>query len=63
MTPNISSEKNLYECIVEALEEAKIMECVREVYEEDNMLYVAQKLSGAPYSFINDVYTGRLTLA
>jgi hypothetical protein len=49
-------EKTVYELIIEAIEEAKILECAREEYEEDHMLYIAQRLSGAPYSFIEDVY-------
>ena len=56
MAPSIGNEKTLYENIVEALEEAKILECVRDEYEESNMLYVAQRLSGAPFSFVQEVY-------
>lgn len=48
--------KTLQEVIEEALEEAKILECARETYDEDHVLYVAQRLSGAPYSFIEQVY-------
>jgi len=48
--------KTLYEEIVEAIEEAKILECAREEFDKDHMLFVAQKLSGAPFSFIEQVY-------
>lgn len=48
--------KTLYELIMESLEEAKILECAREEYEEDHMLYIAQRLSGAPFSFVEQVY-------
>jgi hypothetical protein len=43
-------EKTLEELIVEALEEAKILECARDKYEEDNVMLTAMRLSGAPYS-------------
>ena len=52
-------EKTLENLIVEALEEARILECAREEYDEDHMKYVAQRLSGAPYSFIESVYETR----
>lgn len=42
--------------IIDAIEEAKILECARERFEENHMLYVAQRLSGAPFSFVNDTY-------
>ena len=45
--------------IEEALEEAHIMELAREAYDNDHMLYIAQRLSGAPYSFVEQVYTMR----
>lgn len=48
--------KTLQELIEEALEEAKILECARDRYDEDHLLYVAQRLSGAPYSFIEKVH-------
>lgn len=57
---NIANEKTVYELIVEALDEARIMECAREEFEEDHLLYIAQRLSGAPFSFVSDVYK-RLT--
>lgn len=48
--------KTLMELIEEALEEAKIMECAMEEYDEDHMLLTAMKLSGAPYSFVEQIY-------
>lgn len=48
--------KSLKEEIMEALEEARILECAMEVFDKNHMLFVAQKLSGAPFSFIFDVY-------
>lgn len=50
-------EKSLLETIQDAIEEAKILECARDEYEEDHMLFVAQVLSGAPYSFVEKVYS------
>jgi hypothetical protein len=51
-------EKTLKELILEALEEAKILECARDNYEEDNVMLTAMRLSGAPYSFIEQVALG-----
>ena len=48
--------KTLQMLIQDAIEEAKILEYAREHYEQDRMLYVAQRLSGAPYSFVKEVY-------
>jgi len=42
--------------IVDAIEEAKILECARDEYEENHMLFIAQKLSGAPFSFVKETY-------
>jgi hypothetical protein len=50
-------EKTLQELIVEALEEARILECALDDYDEDHVLYVAQCLSGAPYSFVEKIYS------
>lgn len=52
---------NLEQSIVAALDEAKILECARDTYEIDNVLYVAQVLSGAPFSFVQKVYEGTST--
>ena len=49
-------ELTLKELIQEALEEAKIMECAMDEFDEDHMLLMAMKLSGAPYSFVEGVY-------
>jgi hypothetical protein len=49
-------EKTVLELILEALDEAKIMECAMDEYDEDHMLLTAMRLSGAPYSFVEQVY-------
>lgn len=49
-------EKTLYELIVEALEEAKMLEMGVNDPDEDHMLLTAMRLSGAPYSFVEQVY-------
>ncbi len=43
--------------IVLALEEANILEMGRDTFDENNMLTVAMRLSGAPWSFVEQVYT------
>lgn len=52
-------EKKLSEEIIEAIEEATILECALDEYDEDHILYVAQKLSGAPFSFVQKIYSER----
>lgn len=42
--------------IKSALSEAKILEMARDEFSEENMLFTAQRLSGASYSFIRMVY-------
>lgn len=54
-------EKTLKEMIDDALNEAKILESGHESFDEERMLLVAMKLSGAPYSFIEQVYKMRKT--
>ena len=53
-------EKNmaqtLREMIEEAIIEARILESARSVFDNDNMLLTAMRLSGAPFSFIEMVY-------
>ena len=49
--------------IREAIEEARILECARDVYETDHVLKVAQKLSGAPKKIVEKVYEDLLTIA
>ena len=49
-------DKNIREIIEEALEEAVILESALEEYDEEHMLYTAMKLSGAPYSFIEEIF-------
>jgi hypothetical protein len=44
--------KTLFNLIIEALEEAYILENAREKYDNDNFLLTAMRLSGAPYSFV-----------
>lgn len=44
------------ELIEEAIVEARILESARAVYDVDNMLLTAMRLSGAPFSFVEKVY-------
>lgn len=44
------------ELIEEAIVEARILESARTVFDVDNMLLTAMRLSGAPYSFVEKVY-------
>lgn len=53
---------NLYDIIVEALDEARILECAMDEFDMDHVMFIAQKLSGAPFSFIKEVAINRLTL-
>lgn len=46
----------LRETIEEAIAEARILECAFETYKEEHVLFVAQKLSGAPFSFVKQVF-------
>jgi len=46
----------LKESIVEAIEEARILECARDFFEVDNVITTAMRLSGAPYSFTVEIY-------
>jgi hypothetical protein len=48
--------KSLQELIVEAIEEARILECARETYDTNNVILTAQRLSGASFSFTNEIY-------
>jgi hypothetical protein len=48
--------QTLRELIVEAIIEARILESARAVFDTDNMLLTAMRLSGAPYSFVERVY-------
>lgn len=48
-------EQNIKEIIIEALREADIMEQGRSKYDYENVLYVAERLSGVPYSWIKEV--------
>lgn len=49
-TPNTKDE------ILYALNEADILELSRTQYDTDNMLGVATKLSGAPFTWVSDMY-------
>lgn len=44
------------ELILEALKEADILEQGRSTYDTDHMLLTAMKLSGAPWSFVVEVF-------
>ena len=53
--------KTVLELITEALQEAKILETGLDEYNEDRMLFMAQRLSGAPYSFVENVYRDQIS--
>lgn len=44
------------ELIEEAIIEARILESARAVFDVDNMLLTAMRLSGAPFSFVERVF-------
>lgn len=46
--------------IEEAIIEARILESARAVFDVDNMLLTAMRLSGAPYSFVENLYVNEL---
>lgn len=48
--------QTLRELIEEAIVEARILERARAVYDVDNMLLTAMRLSGAPFSFVQMIY-------
>jgi hypothetical protein len=52
----LEDKMTVKDMIVEALKEAKIMEMARDTPDDSHMLYVAQRLSGAPFSFIEQVF-------
>jgi len=52
-------ENSLREEVVDAIEEATILECALDEFNEDHILYVAQKLSKAPLSFVQKIYSER----
>ena len=54
----MEKSQTLKEIILEAVEEARILECARESYDEENMILTAMRLSGAPFSFIKEVING-----
>lgn len=51
------AEKNIRELILEALEEASILEGALEEPSEERMLYTAMRLSGVPHSFVKEIYS------
>lgn len=53
---NMIGQKSLREEIEEALKEAKMLEQGLTSFDEDHMLYVAQKLCNAPFSFVLTLY-------
>lgn len=53
----MEKRQTLRETILEAIEEARIMECARDRYDNDNMLLTAMRLSGAPFSFVCETYS------
>ena len=50
-------KQTLENLIVDALEEARMLEMGHEDYDEEHMLFNAMRLSGAPFSFVEDVYS------
>lgn len=46
----------LKDAISEALKEAEILEMARDFPDKEHMLYIAQVLSGAPFSFVEQVH-------
>jgi len=53
----------LRELIEEAIVEAEILECARSKFDVENMLLTAMRLSGAPYSFVEEVYNETIAYA
>ena len=51
----MEKRQTLREIILEAIAEARIMECARERYDEENMMLTAVRLSGAPYFLVQEV--------
>lgn len=50
-------KRTLFDQIVEAIDEARILECAMDRYDTNHMLTIAQRLSGAPFSFVEEVFT------
>jgi hypothetical protein len=48
--------KNLREQILDAIREAQILEMGLDKYSTDHVLFTAQKLSGAPFSFVREIF-------
>jgi hypothetical protein len=56
MIEGTTMAQTVRELIEEAIVEARILESARAVFDVDNMLLTAMRLSGAPFSFIEKVY-------
>lgn len=52
-------QETLNHLIKEALDEAIILETGRSKFSDENVIHVAQKLSGAPYASIEEEYLKR----
>ena len=52
-------ENNMRNDIVEAIEEATILECALDRFDERHIMYVAHRLSNAPLSSVEKVYYER----
>lgn len=50
------TQKTVEEMVLEALEEATILEYGRSTFDLKNVFAVAEKLSGVPYSWIMEVH-------
>lgn len=53
-------EKNLYELICEAIEEAMYLEMGMPTESRDRILLNAMRLSGAPFSFVEQIYEEKM---
>lgn len=51
------TKPNLHDTILEAIRESQMLQLGLESRDEERMLFTAMKLSGAPYSFVEEVYT------
>lgn len=43
--------------IRDAIQEAMILETARDSFDRENVIYTAQRLSGAPYSFVKEIFS------
>ena len=49
-------QRNVYQLIEEALNEAMILESAHDRYDESHMLKTAQRLSGADFTSVQEVF-------